>query len=188
MNRKNLLLVLSALLLVLLGNWLTEEGVKRVAQKRLEVKTTQHDYYLSGVAITTFDAQGLPQHQVQARQLGHNELQQSSIIEQPQLQLFSGGKLQWQVSAARGTFEQQHDRFLLEGDVTMQQGGGESPLRLSTSSLLIQPGRGSASTEQPVTLQQGENRIDAVGMQIEGQGERLQLLSNVRAKYATQIP
>lgn len=189
MNRKNLLLAVVALLLVLLGNWLSEEGVKRVEELRTDTALQpQQDYYLNGFTITVFDEQGQLQQKLQAEQLGHNEQSQSSSIVQPHLQLFSHGKLQWQLTAAQGQLEQQRDEFTLKGGVTLLQHNVKLPLQLQTATLRLQPGTGRAETDQPVTLQQGQNRIDAVGMRIEEQGQRLQLLSQVRAAYATQLP
>ncbi len=188
MNRKTLLLAIVALLLMVIGNRLAEEGVKRVKKHSAPAPVTQQDYYLNGVTITVLNKQGQPQHRMQASHLSHYRDSEVTEIQQAQLQVFEQGTVNWQVTADHGEIHQQRDEILLQGDVTMSQSSNNQPLRLTTQALRIQPDQGRADTDKPVTLLQDNNRIEAVGMQIEQQGQRLLLLSQVRAEHATLAP
>ena len=46
------ILIAIALLLVALGNWLTEEGVKQVDKRLAPTPTVQQEYYINEVVIT----------------------------------------------------------------------------------------------------------------------------------------
>ncbi|MCW8919223.1 MAG: LPS export ABC transporter periplasmic protein LptC [Gammaproteobacteria bacterium] len=188
MNRKNLLIAAFALLLVLLGNWLAEQGVKRVDKALAPEPLVQRDYYLNDVTITELDEQGQPQHRLQARQLNHFSATEQTELQQPDLEIFEKNKVIWHVMADHGRLDQLHDEVLLQGKVRLTQSGVQAPLRLTTPALRIQPKRGRAETDQPVTLTQGNSRVRAVGMQLEQPEQRLLLLSQVRGRYEAPAP
>jgi lipopolysaccharide export system protein LptC len=188
MNRKNLLLVALALLLVALGNWLAEQGAKQVDKRLAPEPTVQQDYYLNDVTITAFDEQGQPQHRLHAKQLSHITAAEQTEIQQPNLEVLVQNKVAWRVVAEHGEINAQQDLVLLQGKVSLTQSDKGAPLRLTTSALRIQPKRGYADTNQPVSLIQASSRIDAVGMKIEQQEQRLLLLSQVRGHYEVLTP
>lgn len=188
MNRKNLLLITAILLLVALGNWLGEQGLKRVDIKLAEEPEVRQDYYINDVTITALDKRGRPQHRLQAAQLSHFTAKAESRLEKPQLQVYKENKVEWRVTAEQGEIHQEQDEVLLEGKVRLVQGGSKAPLRLYTPALRIQTALGRADTDRAVTLIQADNRIDAVGMQIEQESQRLLLLSKVRGRYESLAP
>ena len=188
MNPKNLFLVTLALILVVLINRLAEEGVKQVDKRLAAEPEVQQDYYLNDFSVTALDEQGQPQHRLQASQLNHFSNGVQTELHQPTLEVYQQGKVEWRVVAERGEFNPEQDEVLLQGKVKLHQHSGTAPLQLTTSSLRIQPQQRRAETDQPVTLIQARNRIDAIGMRIEQQGQRLLLLSEVRGKYATLAP
>jgi lipopolysaccharide export system protein LptC len=188
MNIKNLLLITAILLLVALGNWLGEQGVKEVDTRLAEEPGVRQDYYINDVTITALDKRGRPQHRLQASQLSHFTAQAQTRLEKPNLQIYKGNKVEWRITAEEGEIHQEEDEVLLEGNVRLVQGGGETPLRLFTPALRIQTALGRADTDRAVTLIQADNRIDAVGMQIEQESQRLLLLSQVRGRYESLAP
>lgn len=188
MNPKNLLLATLAVILVVLFNKLAEEGVKEVDRRLAVEPEVQQDYYLKDFSVTALDPQGQPQHRLQATQLTHFSNGAQTELLQPTMEIFQQGKARWRVVAERGAFDQQRDEVRLEGRVKLHQSSGTAALQLTTSALRIQPQRGRADTDQPVTLMQANNRIDAIGMKIEQSGQRLLLLSEVRGHYATLAP
>ena len=188
MNLKNLLLVTVALMLVILGNWLTGEGVKQVDKRLAATPEVQQDYYLSDFSITALNEYGLPQHRLQAKQLSHFTTGERTELQQPELVVFKQNTVEWKIVAERGEINQLQDEILLFGEVQLLQPTGNEPLQLTTSALRIQPGLGVANTDQPITLTQADNRIHAVGMKIEQKSQRLTLLSQVRGHYETLVP
>ncbi len=183
MNRKNLLLVAVALLLVALGNWLTEQGVKQVAPRVTAEPEVHQDYYLKDFTITALDKKGQLQHHLQATQLSHFTADQQTTLQQPSMLVYNQNMVEWRIDAERGEINRQQDEVLLQGRVRLIQPGGESPLSLTTSALRIQPKQGRADSDQPVTLLQADNRIEAVGIEIDQKSQRLLLLSQVRGRY-----
>lgn len=188
MNRKNLYIIATALLLVALGNWLSEVRVKQVDPQLQGKSEALHDYYITDFSAMALDQQGLPQHQLQAAQLSYFTDSETTQLTKPTLQVYEGKKVVWQIVAEQGEIHQQQDEVVLQGKVRLVQKTEESPLRLSTSLLKIHPQQGRAETDRAVTLLQGGNRIDAVGMQMEQESQRLLLLSQVRGQYETLAP
>jgi lipopolysaccharide export system protein LptC len=183
MNAKTLLLITLLTITVVLINRVAEEGVKRV-DKRLAAKpASQQDYYLNDFSITSLDSNGEPQHSLQAMQLSHFSNGEQTRLQQPRIEVFRQGAMAWRVSAEQGMVTPQQDEVLLSGDVILRQGATKTPLQLTTESLSIHPSEGTAETDQAVTLVQGKNRIKAVGMKLQQEGPRLQLLSQVRGHY-----
>lgn len=180
--------IIFALLLVALGNWLTEEGVKQVDKRLTGEPQAQQDYYLKELSISALNEQGQLQHRLQAMQLSHFSGDGQTHLQQPTLDVYKQNQLEWHVTAERGELDQQQDEVILQGGVKMVQPTGRPSLQLSTSRLRIQPEQGKADTDQAVTLRQADNRIDAVGMRIEQGGQRLLLLSKVRGRYETLAP
>ena len=190
MNRKNLLLITIALLLVALGNWVSEEGVKQVETRLVEKPETRHDYYINDFTITALDKRGQPRHRLEADQLSHFNATETTLLTQPKLQVYEGKKVLWRINAEQGEIQRQQDEVLLQGKVRLVQSktGERAQLRLDTSLLRISPEQGRADTDRAVTMIQGNNRIDAVGLQMEQESQRLLLLSQVRGRYETLAP
>jgi lipopolysaccharide export system protein LptC len=147
----------------------------------------QQDYYLNDFSLSAMDEQGHLQHRLQAKQLSHFTAGEKTELQQPELMVFKQDKVAWQVVAERGEINQRQDDILLLGGVQLNQLTGNEPLRLTTSSLHILPKQGRANTNQPITLTQAGKRIDAIGMEIEREGQRLLLLSQVRGRYETLV-
>lgn len=186
MNRKNLLLITLILVLVAIGNWLTEEGVKEVEKRQAkEDQTIQQDYFLSAFTITAMDTDGAPQHRLKATHLKHFSGEGKTELQQPHMVLYKQGQPQWQLTAQQGLLLEQQDEVTLQGDVNVVQLEDEQPLQITTQSLQLQPNSGLAETKEAVTLTQGNNRIEAVGMKIDQNRQRLVLLSQVRGRYET---
>lgn len=188
MNLKNLFLVIFALLLVLLGNWLAEQGAKQVDKRLAPEPVVEQDYYLNEVMITAFGEQGRPQHRLQARQLSHNTTAEQTELQQPDLEVLEQNRVVWHVVAEHGVINPREDMVLLQGKVRLTQPDKGTPLQMTTSALRIQPKQGRAETDQAVSLTQAGSRINAVGMEIEQKAQRLLLLSQVRGRYEAPGP
>ena len=190
MNRKNLLIIAVALLLVAIGNRLIEEGVKQVDSRLIEPTEQRHDYYIKDFTITALDQRGRPQHRLEATQLSHFNSSETTLLTQPELQVYEGKKVVWRINAEHGKIHQQRDEVVLQGKVRLAQTGSNKreAFRLDTSLLRINPDKGRADTDRAVTLTQGDNRIDAVGLKMEQESQRLLLLSQVRGRYETLAP
>ncbi|MEN8170258.1 MAG: LPS export ABC transporter periplasmic protein LptC [Pseudomonadota bacterium] len=188
MNLKSLFMVIAALLLVVLGNKLTEEGVKQVDRHLTPAGPVQQDYYLNDVTITALNEQGQPQHRLQAKQLSHFTDSEQTRLQHPELVVFKQNNIEWRIVADRGEMNPQQDEVLLQGKVQLSQPSSDKPLQLTTEALRIQPKQGRANTDQPVTLIQADQRIDAVGLEVEQKSQRLRLLSQVRGHYEIPSP
>ncbi len=188
MNRKNLLLISLALLLVFIGNRLSEEGVKQVDRRLAPRQAVELDYFMNDFTISQLDETGQLKHRLQATQLNHFSAEEPTRLEQPQLEVFDGDRVVWRINAEQGEINQQQDEVVLQGAVRLRQQRRDGTLQLATSQLRIQPGEGRADTDQAVTLTRGASRIDAVGMQLEQEGRRLVLLSQVRGYYEAATP
>lgn len=187
MIRKNLLIAAIVLLLVALGNWLTEEGARQVDRRLAPSEAPGQEYFLNDFTITALDEHGLPQHRLQAEELNHFVGDQPTQLQQPRMVIYEQQREAWHVRADHGTVEPQGDTVWLLGGVKLEHNDAKEPLQLTTSRLRLHPSQGRADSDAPVTLSQAGSRIDAVGIEIEQQGQQLTLLSQVRGRYEALV-
>lgn len=184
MTRRMLLLIALVTLLAIATNWLSQKSEKRPPKST----SAQHlpDYFIRGLNSTVTDKNGKPSHQLQAESLVHYPDDDVTELKHPDITVLGDEKAsRWHATARQGKVEGKNNRILLQGDVNLHQ-SGDGELLLQTESLRIDSARHYAETDAPVTLHSAGTKLQGTGMKAYGDEQRLQLLSDVRGKYATQ--
>lgn len=184
MNRKTLLFLFSAALLVMLSSWLFEHGSQQLKQHQA-ASTTQPDYYMQDFSVTTMNEKGHPIRILKAERLEHYPGDDRNEMLEPRLTLLRDGQTSWRMQAAHAIGYPDQDVVQLQGGVQIQQADPQRPATLQTQTLKLHPERGFAHTADPVHITQGSSYIDGVGMELHHKEERVVLLSQVRGLYAT---
>jgi len=170
--------------------------------------------YISNTQTQQFDQQGLLSYTLNAKMIRQFEVNDISapdlIINQPYLSIYSlrtdnsaeaiddtrASKKQAIASALITTstvsadvaegFES-NDRLTLKGNVVVMQilKNGE-PSELKTSVLYLEPSRRYAQTDKPVTITDARGTINATGMRIFFDEQRIELLSTVVSLYSSR--
>lgn len=172
--------------------WLRDEQAERPPEPVVSDVETP-DAYMEGVVARRMDAQGRPYQELRAARLTHFATDDRSEFEAPFVTLYRADGSLWTLAAERGSARGGDRDILLSGAVVIRrphnpaQPAGRSDMELRTRDLHIHNATGEregyAETDQPITLVQAHGRIDAVGMKIWFEPQRVQLLSQVNGIY-----
>ena len=158
---KSRLVILIAVLgvgAVLIG-WVYESKLRSRVESRELVVPDDIDYFLANLKFRAIDDSGELEYEFQSPRLEHFPLGDLSRIETPLLQIH-GRHHGWRVVAQEGEFRHADNQLYLRRDVVMNRDGAE-PLRLSTESMLFEPGRDLVSTETEVVIETRQGNIRA---------------------------
>lgn len=91
------------------------------------------------------------------------------------------------VSADRGVGNEKQDQLILEGNVILEQTADSGSIStLTTEQLQVQPNRRYAETTKPVIITDKTGVTSAIGLKVFFDDKRIELLSDVKGKYAPQ--
>lgn len=143
------------------------------------------DFFIRDAFITTFDEQGQMAHIITAPLLQHYPAKEITQLESPVATL-PGETGDTQISSDQGVMQDDESEIELAGNVrVIDNSASEAPWVLTTSILTFLPPENYAETDAPVTIAQGINKTDAIGMQAWFDEHRVDLLSDVRGYYVT---
>jgi LPS export ABC transporter protein LptC len=145
-------------------------------------------YELLGAEWTRTGADGAPEFVARATQLAWYE-DQSAELEQAEVSGLGGAGSPWLLRAPHGRMPADSRDLLLYGQV---EGTGRAPdghpLQLETERMWIDTEDRELRTDSDVTLYGPGRDLSATGLAADFSGHRLQLLSNVRARYEPLPP
>ncbi len=146
------------------------------------------DYSMSHFTLRAMDDRGRLHYRLYAEQMSHFMDDDTSSLEQPNMTVFKPGGPSWNVYARHGWVSSGQKTIALRGDVVIwrnaRQGG--SGLEIQTDELHIVPDRQYAETDRPVTITQDVGVTHAVGMRVNLDQSRMELLADVRGHYVLE--
>ncbi len=186
MNRAAKLFPIGLMLaMALLSFWLNVLTQWRSPEQR-QLDPSQPEYTIEQLKITRFDEQGLPMQRLNASKMW--KLPQTELVhmQQPDLKQFRQGQLDYTLRADQGQYARSTGQGQFDGHVDMlrQPYGEQAAVHLQTPSLLVNSQSGILSNRAPVTIDNGQSRISAVGFYYNHPAGQLKLLSQVRISYA----
>lgn len=148
------------------------------------------DFYLADFTATALDAQGRPQHRLQAERMVHYGDDDTAELTRPQITTFDDQGPTWSAQSATGWVSPNGKVVRLLGPVTMVRvDRGSGPARIETRDLTLHPDDDFAETAAPVRFSDARGFIMAVGMRAQlGDNGHLELLSRVRGIRENEKP
>lgn len=179
--------VLTALLLlvVVLSWFLSSDSKKPVVQQADSVPHVPN-YFVRNLSMTSMGLDGLPERHIESVHVVQYLDDDTTEMSAPKYRFFRPDQPPWYIEAENGWLSADGELALLSGRVTILRPASNStaPFKMVTSDLRIQPENNYMETDNAVTANSGQDRIDAVGMQAWlGEPGRIKFLSNVRAHY-----
>jgi lipopolysaccharide export system protein LptC len=109
----------------------------------------------------------------------------TSHLEKPHLVHVTTKGLEVTAKADRAQLSGDGQSLRLSGNVRMTRApvAGQSELVLLTESLLVNPDRNFARTDEPVVIRNATSRTDAVGLEFDYATRQLDLLRDVRTTW-----
>ena len=144
------------------------------------------DFIVTKFSATTLNEQGTPRFKIAAQQMLHFPDDDSTQLDAPQLTLLSADRPSLYATASKGTISGKGDEVFLRDEVKIVRAATatQSELVFTTSYLHVIPDRDLANTDQPVTIMDARNTINAIGMQMDNKARTVKLLAQVRSEHA----
>ena len=156
----------------------------------LAERTVRHDpdYTMETFTVTEMEATGATHYHLQAESMQHFPDDGSAHLMKPQVRFFSRERVPWTLLAEEGTVTANNTEIHLNGAVVIERPASstQAELRLTTRNVLIHPHGEVAETREHVMVQDPLNVTRSVGMRVNMNDERLQLLSQVKGTYASR--
>lgn len=185
-----LLLPLLILTVVLIDRVDTSSSVE--TEDTIDMSATESDYYLSEFTTRRFNVEGTVEYQLEGETLAHYPADDRSQITEPRVEL-RRDNVRWFMKSQNGRFDPVPDLITLTGDVTVNRvlpsndgSGYLGNIVMKTQSLRIANTDNRVETDQEVEIVAPTWQLKATGLRTEIDDGRLQLLSNVVARY--QLP
>jgi LPS export ABC transporter protein LptC len=178
-RRGIVVLTILALLTWLFARQPREEALDPVS--RPDVKLNYALYDFSGRLLND---RGGVHLQIEAPVLRNDAESGIGTVETPEIHI-QQERDRWYISAESAVISPDHEHVNLAGEVYLSQHDEITGqvLEISSSDVLLNVTPRTAATEAGVSIRQGGDRLDAVGMKLDMITETYQLLHEVRAHY-----
>lgn len=143
------------------------------------------DFIVNNFSAMTLNEQGTPRFIVEAKKMVHYPDDSTTLLEAPRLTSLSPDSPTLYASASSGSISGKGDEIYLRDDVKITRAASatQSEMVFTTTYLHVVPDRDLADTDQPVTLVDANNRVTAVGMQIDNKARVINLLAQVNSEH-----
>jgi len=186
--KKRILLAASLLAVaVVAGLAVWEMRPKATAGKS---STSRSDYILENFELTSLDQDGKESFSVKAPHLERDPGGKSLTITLPQFSFPDKKEGRWLVTSGSAWVAEKGVEVRLIDSVEML--GPPSPLgdrtRFSTARLQIFPNKSLALSDDAVTISRADSILHGTGLRADMQSHHIQLLANVKGRYAPARP
>lgn len=185
-TRKSRQGIVLLLFLTLISFWLSRQ---HQAQKPPQMSGLDPslDYMLRDFELQTYDSSGLPLLNLRAPLLRNNSAVKLGTIEAPVIVL-NKPDAKWSLVADSATMTEDRERIHLFGHVNVKRIENTTGrhAQMDTGEIEVQVTAQTASTTKPVSIKDGQNSLQAQGMDIDLKSGRFKLKHNVRARYAVK--
>jgi lipopolysaccharide export system protein LptC len=148
-------------------------------------KTHVPDYYFNDATVTSLDVKGKPVSELKAPRIVHHPDDDSVEVFLPRMRYFTRAGEPWYAEADHGMEPSGGNLVYLDGHVKMthQDEGGGPPLVIDTDHLTVDLQTNIATTDDPVAMVKGANRMNGIGMDGYMQDNRMVLRTDVKGFY-----
>jgi LPS export ABC transporter protein LptC len=172
-----------------LGLLWIEDYTTQSTQENNEGVSLLPDYYGEGLKNRTFSDSGALEHQLNAQRSVHFPIQRLTELTQPQIKIIADDGQVWTLQSLFGVHVEDDKKLVLNQDVQIspttysELNNNVDATIILTSKLTLFTESKIAKTDQPVEVISINGRINAVGMIIKMDQQRVEFLSQVKAKY-----
>jgi len=180
------LLVLS---LVAGGSWLLSLDPPGEAPSTAFSNERKADYFLRHFEIVSMDLQGRPQRTLQAEQMEHFPLDDSTDLKKPVLHIHSAESPAWKVISKTGHMDSDGEQLTLNGPVRLHRPAapGFQAITVDTHNVRVQLDKDLAETREAVDIKTGIHKMNGIGMKaIFRDPIQVRLLAKVGGIHAVQ--
>ena len=182
-----LLLLLLLLLLLAATYWLNQQ-VQPLPVIPDSSKRHDPDFIVNKFVATTHNEQGKPRFVMAAKKMLHYQDNDSTYLEAPELTSFDSDHPPIHTYANNGMVSGKGEEIFLRDNVKIVRTASatQREITFTTTYLHVIPDRGLAETDQPVTMIDGRNIVQAVGMKFDNKARIVKLLAQVKSEYVSE--
>jgi LPS export ABC transporter protein LptC len=146
---------------------------------------SQINSYMVNTNTTIFDLDGQVKYTLISAKVTHDDVDNTTLLEQPQATSAAKSGPPWQLSADQGKVINKGDIIYLTGHVKIDQptGQGSEDVTLLTSELTYYPNRKFAETQAPVTITQPGLTVTGIGMTADLDKGKIDLIKQSKGEY-----
>lgn len=188
MLRKRILLLIIAAVVGLGLLWI-EDYTTQKTQENIDSASVLPDYYGEGLRNRSYTEEGAFERRFMARKSVHFPVQKLTEFNDPELHSVADDGAVWLLKSVLGFHYEVTQILLLQQDVLITPlseflAKEANPTSLRTSELTLYTEEKLGKTDKPVTVTSNEGQIDAIGMIIRLDQQKIEFLSEVKARYA----
>lgn len=175
-------IILLALLAVL--SWLYSRPSAEIAQQRVDRLDTRLNYALYDFNGRLLSDEGDIKLEIESPVLRNDAQSGIGTVDSPLFRILQEQD-RWYISAESAVIASDRENVTLEGEVQLTRKNsvtGET-LQIQTRDVMLQVTPRTARTESRVSIVQGQDRLDALGMNLDMIANHFELLSEVEAHY-----
>jgi lipopolysaccharide export system protein LptC len=187
---RKIFLPLSLLALAGMSAWLFQGQPDKGRNVTTKNQNTP-DSFMENFTSRTMDAQGRPQYQLQATHMAHYADDDRSELTQPRFTAYRPGGQRWTIEAESGLARDGAQHVFLNGAVNIARypaANAPANLQIRTRDVHVRTADDYAETDQPTVIEHntGAQKItlNSMGLQMDFRKGQVQLLSQVKGKYA----
>lgn len=164
--------------------WLSQQ-VRPLPPGMDSSKRHDPDFIVDNFYATTISTEGKPRFIISAQQMLHYPDDDTTHLQAPRLTSLPPDGPALYAYANRGTVSGKGDEIFLHEEVKLVRAASatQSEMVFSSSYLHVIPDLDLADTDQPVSLVDAHNRINAVGMQLDNKARVIKLLAQVNSEH-----
>jgi LPS export ABC transporter protein LptC len=143
------------------------------------------DYVLRDFELQFFDESGKPAINMKAPVLRNDPKMKLGTIDHPVVKLNQDDAV-WDLTAdtATVTADKEHVQLMGQVEVRREEPASGTWVEINTREVQIEVTPQTASTDQPVHIYDGRNRVDAIGLELDMKTRTFKLKQQVKASYA----
>lgn len=189
MSERRTWILIVALVAVFAGTrWLVYVFSPTDGEFRIHV-SNRSDYVLTEFDLRAMGRDGKPAMVLRAPRLTRDPDDRSLHVDKPDIDLFDDDGRKWDVVAREGWLSEDGEELRLIGPTRMnRREPADARISIRTSNLHFFPERDHARTDAAVTIRSPGSILRGRGMEADLATERIQLLSEVTARYAPPEP
>ncbi len=174
------LAVLLSLILAAAGSsWL----MQRASQQDEETATAfiyDPDYFMEDFTVTAMGDDGLPAYRLYAIYMEHREIEDTSELYEPELEIYRTDRQPLYITADKGWVTENNEVILLQGRVRMweKNRNGEITLNVDTNEARVLLVEEYAETDQYAVIVNGKTTVTGYGVRAHLDENRLEVLKH----------
>lgn len=180
----SLLPILVVLFLAGLTLWL-RVVVEQSAPEKLELRPNEADAIVENINLVRYGTDGKPLYRMAARRMLHFETNDIAELEGPRFTKTGTDGVLLTITANNATVQQATGEARFRGNVQVVRDATEArpALKAQTESLHLLAEKDLVTTDQPVSIIEGNTRFNGVGMELNRRTRQFTLFSQVKGTY-----